>query len=651
MSNSDHTKKQQSSSNVHILTDTSSLNKSDDEKSKQHQSIRMDEHGNLIDQDGNVIHVTAKYTPTLSVNKKQQQQQQQHRRTTTASSSNIAKTTSTAAATAQQKKRTLMDFYDEAMQEESRKRSKQFHNHHHQKHGQHGQQQQQEEINNIMGTRKRRPLMLQFHEPGEFEQLEQRIEQQREQQLEQERQQKQFELDLEVRRQYMNEQNKKWIQYQNDQMNQMKSTVHLYMGMKPVVLSVDEYLNASLHSKQQQQGEENKLKKNSTSGDDHSNGSGSGTDGGGGGGGDSDDVELKRMLQSSLIVPHSVIEQSKPPGIEWWDQLVLPVKQFEENKELDQLTYDDFVVVNEQQQNEPPLFQLHEKRVTRNLIEHDVPLSNESLDQHLNQTIIMPLMMTARERKRLKTQQRLEREREKQLKIRQGLIPAPAPKANLKNFMKVYMNDGTQDPTKLEKKIIQEIEQRKKNHDMRNEEKKLTWEQKKAKREEKLGADESNELVCVIYRIPDNGAALSHPQNRFKLNTNAKQFKISGTIILFNGASEGTNGLLIAEGGAKAVKKFCHVIENRIGWNLRFNKGKENATDNHDGNMETNDDENDDDEDDDQEKSGKCQFMWKGTIENRSFKFFKSQQLFSDESTARNSLNCFGIAHYMDHLS
>ena len=143
------------------------------------------------------------------------------------------------------------------------------------------------------------------------------------------------------------------------------------------------------------------------------------------------------------------------------------------------------------------------------------------------------------------------------------------------------------------------------------------------------------------------------------MNTNAKQFKITGTVILFNrtlpSSSSNTNrndGLLIAEGGAKAIKKFCHVLEQRIGWHLRFEK-KENDTSKTENNNEMTDDQSDqesDDDDDDAKKNKKCQFMWRGTIEQRSFKFFKSQQVFNDEESARNYLGSFGVSHYVDHL-
>jgi U4/U6 small nuclear ribonucleoprotein PRP3 len=285
-------------------------------------------------------------------------------------------------------------------------------------------------------------------------------------------------------------------------------------------------------------------------------------------------------------------------NIEWWDAAILPHSDYDKSM------------------NENNVYSVTVPQRQISLIEYDVPIPPAHVKPEAGP---LPLMLTAKERKKLRTQTRLERQREMQQKIKQGLIPPPPPKANLKNFMRVHLADGTQDPTKLERKIREEVEQRKQNHEKRNQEKKLTKEQKKQKKAEKLNQDEANELVTVVYKV----RPLTHPQNKFKLNVNANDLKISGCVI--NATNEGL-WMVIAEGGQKAITKFSNIIEKRVNWDL-------SAT------PSTND------EDDESEK---WKLVWKGAQADRSFKVFRFQT-FADVATARNYLNDHGIAYYLDY--
>jgi U4/U6 small nuclear ribonucleoprotein PRP3 len=259
-------------------------------------------------------------------------------------------------------------------------------------------------------------------------------------------------------------------------------------------------------------------------------------------------------------------------------------------------------------------------------------------------------MLTAKERRKMRTQTRLQREQENQKKIRLGLVPPPPPKANLKNFMRVHLNDGTQDPTRLERQIRKEMEQRLQNHEQRNQSRKLTPQQRKKKKLQKLAEDESKELQVALFRVAD----LSHPANRFKVNVKASELGITGCVITCGGhqgdtqstlKNDGTQPmiLIITEGGPKAIRKYKHTILERIDWSRKISAV--------DGKEQNDDDESDDEDEDVAGKNKyKCALIWQGVLRERAFKMFKFQN-FADEKTAHKYLQDLGLGSYYNMAS
>ncbi|MCI74710.1 U4/U6 small nuclear ribonucleoprotein Prp3-like, partial [Trifolium medium] len=64
-----------------------------------------------------------------------------------------------------------------------------------------------------------------------------------------------------------------------------------------------------------------------------------------------------------------------------------------------------------------------------------------------------PLKLTKQEQKKLKTQRRIAKQKERHEMIRQGVIELPKPKFKMNNVMKVPGTEATQDPTRLEKEV------------------------------------------------------------------------------------------------------------------------------------------------------------------------------------------------------
>lgn len=132
-------------------------------------------------------------------------------------------------------------------------------------------------------------------------------------------------------------------------------------------------------------------------------------------------------------------------------------------------------------------------------VHHPIPIKppNEQ-----NETpIVRSLMLTKKERKKLRRQRRQEAQKEKQDKIRLGLLPPDPPKVKISNLMRVLGNEAIQDPTKIEAKVRREMEQRQKQHELANEQRKLTPEERRAKIMTKVKEDQkmSNEVAVFKY--------------------------------------------------------------------------------------------------------------------------------------------------------
>lgn len=64
------------------------------------------------------------------------------------------------------------------------------------------------------------------------------------------------------------------------------------------------------------------------------------------------------------------------------------------------------------------------------------------------------------ERKKIRTQKRMEREKEKQELIRQGLLDPPKPKVKLSNLMRVLGTEAVLDPSAMEKQVRDQMAER-----------------------------------------------------------------------------------------------------------------------------------------------------------------------------------------------
>lgn len=234
-----------------------------------------------------------------------------------------------------------------------------------------------------------------------------------------------------------------------------------------------------------------------------------------------------------------------------------------------------------------------------------------------------PLKLTKKEQKKLRTQRRLAREKDRQEMIRQGLIEPPKPKVKMSNLMKVLGSEATQDPTRLEKEIRSAAAEREQAHIDRNIARKLTPQEKREKKERKLFDDPNTvETIVSVYKIND----LSHPKTRFKVDVNAHENRLTGCAVISEGMS-----VVVVEGGSKSIKRYGKLMLRRIDWAKAIKE-----------------DEEDEDDDDDAEKPiNKCVLVWQGSVAKPSFHRFSVHECMT-EAAAKKVFADAGVAHYWD---
>uniref|UniRef100_A0A1I7ZX78 U4/U6 small nuclear ribonucleoprotein Prp3 n=1 Tax=Steinernema glaseri TaxID=37863 RepID=A0A1I7ZX78_9BILA len=287
------------------------------------------------------------------------------------------------------------------------------------------------------------------------------------------------------------------------------------------------------------------------------------------------------------------------PEVEWWDEIV-----------LGRADYDAIPSSSE------PISKRYVTTIT-DLIEHPVQLKppNESAQQCLK------AYLTKKEMKKIRRQNRKETLKEKQEKIRLGLEKPPEPKIKMSNLMRVLGNEAIQDPTKMEEHAKKQAAERQAKHQQANQDRKLTKEEKAAKKTKKISEDTSAGVHVAVYKVK----SLSHPGKKFKVEVNAKQLQMTGVIVFHN-----LINLVVVEGGPKQQKSYKNLMMNRIKWGDEIIGQKKDVEDR-----------------DVPGERNECHLVWEGMVQKRAFQELRSIAATS-EKNAREILDKHGVAHYWD---
>ncbi|NXT86762.1 PRPF3 protein, partial [Anhinga rufa] len=208
-----------------------------------------------------------------------------------------------------------------------------------------------------------------------------------------------------------------------------------------------------------------------------------------------------------------------------------------------------------------------------------------------------------------------------------GTSPSSSPVSlavRISNLMRVLGTEAVQDPTKVEAHVRAQMAKRQKAHEEANAARKLTAEQRKAKKVKKLKEDVSQGVHIAVYRVRN----LSNPAKKFKIEANAGQLYLTGVVVLHKDVN-----VVVVEGGPKAQKKFKRLMLHRIKWDEQTSNTKGE----------------DDDESDEEsvKKTNKCSLVWEGTAKDRSFGEMKFKQC-PTENMAREHFKKHGAEHYWD---
>ncbi|NWR53854.1 PRPF3 protein, partial [Bucorvus abyssinicus] len=297
----------------------------------------------------------------------------------------------------------------------------------------------------------------------------------------------------------------------------------------------------------------------------------------------------------ALITPKKELKEGDIPEIEWWDSYIIPngldLKGGTSSKR------DEYFGIT-------------------NLVEHPA---------QLNPPGTAPVLGNFAVKLETKRSKRLVLGEENQHFTRSlSQLPSFSLAVRISNLMRVLGTEAVQDPTKVEAHVRAQMAKRQKAHEEANAARKLTAEQRKAKKVKKLKEDVSQGVHIAVYRVRN----LSNPAKKFKIEANAGQLYLTGVVVLHKDVN-----VVVVEGGPKAQKKFKRLMLHRIKWDEQTSNTKGE----------------DDDESDEEsvKKTNKCSLVWEGTAKDRSFGEMKFKQC-PTENMAREHFKKHGAEHYWD---
>jgi len=317
-----------------------------------------------------------------------------------------------------------------------------------------------------------------------------------------------------------------------------------------------------------------------------------------------DKKEEEERVEVRKIEP-KITRRDPVPDVEWWD---LPFLKEDVNGQKKAYT------------------EVNVEKITP-YVEHPIPIKITT-EKEVAEASMMHL--TPKERKKLRRLKRQERTQEIRDKIKMGILQPPPPKVKMSNLMRVLGDEAIADPSTVERKVRSQVEQRRKEHEQRNEARKLPAEERKAKKKQKWLAEGEPTTQVLAFKLKD----LSNKRHLFKIDMNAQQFHLTGACIVCPGVAN----LVIVEGGPRAIKRYKKLMLRRIKWT-----------------EDQKDDDDDDDDDDNEEVTAPklqdhCTLIWEGVVKNKNFKNWKVTHARSEQE-ARKTLSDRGAEHYWEMLA
>ncbi|CAI7608924.1 unnamed protein product [Penicillium glandicola] len=303
-------------------------------------------------------------------------------------------------------------------------------------------------------------------------------------------------------------------------------------------------------------------------------------------------------VEKAFLVP-------APPDVEWWDAGLVDGSDYDAINDPQNIKFDTI----------------------NSYVQHPIELEAPQ-DKHMPAQ--KPMFLTPKEQAKIRRQRRMADLKEQQAKIRLGLEEAPAPKVKKSNLMRVLGEQAVKDPTAVEARVTREIADRKEAHEMANEERKLTKEQRREKLAAQQEKDASLGIFQSVYRID----SLASGRNRFKIGKNAEQNNLTGMCVMhprFN--------LVIVEGGQHSINNYRKLMLNRIDWTE--NPGSDRVpADSPEAQVSWLSTEDDKGEPRDF-TANTCNLLWEGQAKGRSFKRWFGAHSAAKEALSRAKMENF----------
>ncbi|KAJ2859127.1 U4/U5/U6 small nuclear ribonucleoprotein prp3 [Coemansia aciculifera] len=299
------------------------------------------------------------------------------------------------------------------------------------------------------------------------------------------------------------------------------------------------------------------------------------------------------------VLDANAIKFSEPPEVEWWDTPFVSNGMYPQG---DVVPVESLITI---------------------YVQHPVPVEPPASILSMS-SAPSQLMLTRKERKKVRRQRRIETQREHREKVMLGLLPPDEPKLRMSNFMRIMANQSVPDPTKLEAEVRRQMQARLDRHEADNQARKLTKEQRVAKNESKVESEEQRGVVAAVFRV-DN---LKYPQHRYKVSINAKQNHLTGVALVCEHLS-----VVVVEGPEKFVKAYKKLMLRRIDW-VNGQVKLEAASSAGDGGQAEID-----------WSKNSCHMIWQGAIEQRRFTQFRLRDC-PTEGYAKRVLGSAGCESY-----
>lgn len=251
----------------------------------------------------------------------------------------------------------------------------------------------------------------------------------------------------------------------------------------------------------------------------------------------------------------------------------------------------------------------------------------------------VPLPITKKEQAKITKQNKLAariRRNEEQLL---GIREAPKDRVRLTNMYRVYGAEAMMDPTKIELKVRQETAEREERHHDRNQERKLTPEQRREKKMKKLTENTDVIVNVCVFKVLEMSS-----KNKAKIEKNAQQLFMTGTCVITPSMS-----VIAVEGSVLAVRRYKKLMGRRIKWNNE----RESDSDEESSEEEMPEDNKEDVKKEEVKESlaelglNRCDLIWEGEIMTRNFNDFQVKAS-RTEAAAKKYLSDRGVLHYYE---